>query len=229
VLNNSQKQALVILVGVTADKFKCKTLYNYFCRNSSFDVYLPNLPQRLGLSCCEVYLKSYLKSKIIRKNYEKVHFLNYISGGIVFRNLLSNKPNDNLGRIIYVRSPIQEMVPKALVEKYGKLIVWILQGQMILDLTKQYIESLNFPYSTEEQGLIIEKEVSILAKALGLSVNSVPEICWEPERLLPKANDVIDLPLSHDEVYSSPELLSLALAFFQKGRFKEPIAGENYG
>jgi hypothetical protein len=148
-----------------------------------------------------------------------VHFLNYIAGGAIFRCLSTHRPVANTGRIVYDRSPLQEQVSQALVRRYGKLPILISQGKLLTDLAALWWDRLPFPASHGEQGLVIEKGVSFLADSLGLSSEAFSESAWDRERLLPGAADVVEIPESHDDVYTSPAVLSSMCHFLQHGRF----------
>jgi len=72
-----------------------------------------------------------------------------------------------------------------------------------------------------EQGLMIELGASLMANDLGINGEALPSEAWDPELMLPGADDVIRVPESHDDVFSSPAFLSLALRFFASGKFAE--------
>lgn len=217
--------ALVILVGVTAGSKKRSSVRNYFERESTFDVFVPNLPQWLGLNLCAHWLVGYLSLNLKARKYTYVHFLNYVSGGFIFRSIDGRCDFVETGRVLYNRAPIQEEVPRQLARKFTKLGLLFAQGKMLTDLTGASIQDLPFPRSRQEQGLIIETEASLLAKSLGLSRASVPPEAWEHNRLLPNATDVLEVRLSHDDVYESELVLSQALHFLTHGKFSIPPGG----
>ena len=90
---------------------------------------------------------------------------------------------------------------------------------MITDLASDRLKGIPQANIGREQGLLVETGVSKLAQSLGLHAESVPKESWRPEAMLPLASDVLCVPESHDEVYSSESFLSAALHFFQNGRF----------
>jgi hypothetical protein len=211
--------ALVILVGVTANPMKRGAVRNYFQRQSAFDVFVPNLPQWMGLSLCSRWLVRYLVSKFTAREYHYVHFLNYISGGFIFRSINGRCDFLRLGRVVYNRAPIQELVPRQLIRKYSEIGLVLSRGKMLTDLARGSLKDLPFPSSLKEQGLIIETEASLLARSLGLSRASVPLDAWNYTHLLPGASDVLEVSLSHDDVYQSEQFLSQALHFLNYGKF----------
>lgn len=214
-------QALVILVGVTADEMKRISVGRYFERNSDYDVFVPDMPQRFGLRVCCRWLRRYLRNTVHVDNYECVNFLNYVSGGMVFRREMSRQPLANIGRVVYDRSPIQEEVARALVRKYTWFLLSLFKSHMIADVAGKWIYSLPYPESRGEQGLMIERGTPFMAKDLGINEEDIPREAWDPELMLPGAADVVSMPESHDEVFSSPAFLSVALRFFETGKFAE--------
>lgn len=217
----STKQALVILVGITADEMKRSSVGRYFERNSDYDVYVPNMPQRFGVRACSRWLRRYLRNTVQVEAYDRVNFLNYVSGGIIFRHELSRRPLANIGRVVYDGGPIQEEVPRALVRKYTWFLLTLFKSHMIADVAGKWIYRLPYPPSMGEQGLMIELGTSFMAHEMGINEEDIPSEAWDPECMLPGADDVIRMPESHDDVFSSPAFLSLALRFFETGKFAE--------
>ena len=218
-----ERRALVVLVGITADKSKRASVLEYFSQTDEYDVYVPKLPQRLGVNYCAQWLKRYLSRTVVPQRYHRVDYIHYISGGLIFRHAIQTPLAIDTGRLVFIRGPIQEMVPAALVSKYGKFLTLFLLGKMVLDLSTADLSRPPLPQAFEERGLIIETGVSALAGSLGLSSETVPPEAFRPEQLLPGATDWRRVPESHDDVYSSPSVLSLALEFLRYGRFPESV------
>jgi hypothetical protein len=216
-----KRRALVILVGVTATKQKCAHLGEFFAAADEYDVFVPSLPQRWGLKYCVRWLGRYMARTVAAARYERVDYLNYISGGLIFRHAVLGGGNFNVGRVVFIRGPVQEQVPAALVAKYGRFLAWLLFGKMVLELSTADLGAPPLPTACRDLGLIVERGVSRLAASLGLTADAQPPDAWRPERLLPAAVDWRAVPESHDDVYSSPSMLSLALGFLRDGKFPE--------
>ncbi len=214
-----QESALVIMVGVTANRAKRARLDEFFAQSGDYDVYVPALPQRLGLNYCVRWFQRYVSQTIVPPRYQRVDYLNYISGGLIFRHAVRTLGSTNTGRLVFVRGPVQEMVPAALVAKYGKLLSWLIFGKMVLDLSSADLATPPLPEAFQDRGLITEHGVSGLARALRLTADSLPSEAWQPTRLLPGATDWRSVPQSHDDVYTSASVLSLVLSFLRHGRF----------
>ena len=216
------KRALIVLVGITANRAKRARLAAFFMRADDYDVYVPAMPQRLGLRYCVRWLRKYLSRTVARKPYQRIDFLSYISGGLIFRYAIQDFSIANLGRVVFVRSPVQEKVPAALVAKFGKLLTGLMLGRMVLDLCSADLGNPPIPENAAERGLIIESGVSEAARSLGLSASDVPAEIWKPASLLSDATDWRSVPESHDDIYTAPSVLSLVHGFLRDGHFPPP-------
>ena len=216
-----KKHALIILVGVTANRSKRARLNAFFSQAQEYDVFVPLLPQRLGLKYCVEWLRRYVSGTVVPLRYQRIDYLNYISGGLIFRHTIQTYANINTGRLVFIRGPVQENVPAALVTKLGKFLTRLIFGKMVFDLSEANLNSPPLPNAFRERGLIIEKGVSGLARFLGLTSEALPPDAWQPELLLPGATDWRTVPESHDEVYTSTIVLALVLGYFRDGKFPE--------
>lgn len=218
-MGSSEEDCIIVLVGVTADATKRGTVRRILQDKSECEVCVPDLPQRRGLIACSDELLTYLDQERIFDRFRLSHFLNYISGGYIFRLAASHMPDTHIGRVVYARGPIQECVPRALVKRYSWVLVRLFQGRMITDLASDRLMDIPHVNIGLEQGLIVETGVSKLAASLGLHAGSIPEESWLPEAMLPGATDVLRVAESHDDVYGSESFLGAALQFFETGRF----------
>ena len=98
-----------------------------------------------------------------------MNFLNYVSGGIVFRHELSRRPLANIGRVVYGRGPIEEEVPRALVRKHTWFLLSLFKSHMIADVAGKWIYRLPYPPSMGEQGFMIELGTSFMAHEMGIN------------------------------------------------------------
>lgn len=227
VQKQTRKQALVILPGLTADKVKRDSMLHFFTENTPYAVYVPDIPKRRSLKRCAQWLGAYLDQIVRPERYQGIQVLAYISGGFVFRQMSSSHPVRHLEHVVYVRSPIQELTLGKFRERYGYLLLWMLRGQLALDIVALDQEQLEFPPTGSGQGVIVETGISKLARSMGISREQVPAAAWEPGTLLPGANDVIRVPESHDDVYTSTSVLGQASYFFTHRRFrKSPEHGQ---
>lgn len=213
-------EAIIVLVGITANRRKRKAVRQGLHRFHRFDVFVPCLPYRLGLRACATWLRIYLKVRVSRHRYKAIHVVNYIGGRFVFQLAVPLPFDGDLGRIVYVRSPIQERVPRQLVERYTALLVFLVKGLGVLELARSRMDGpLESPMSRQEQGVLVEQKPSHMARKLGLSQASVPRAAWDHSAMLVGASDVMDVSVSHDEAYSDPVVLSQIHAFVETGSF----------
>lgn len=211
--------SLLVLVGLTASRASRRGVARFFQSGSRFHTYVPPLPLRRGVRASARWLERYLAQTVCARESGPIDVLAYIAGGAVLRCLAASVRLPELARVVYVRGPVQELVPAAMVRRYGRLLARVLGGRSMIDLADGWPQRLPFPSASGEQGLIVEEGVSSLARSLRLGTDSVPAAAWEPARLLPVASAVMRVPESHDDVYTSPALLGCALRFFERGRF----------
>lgn len=213
------RTALVVLVGITARRAQRRHLRSCFSAGGNLDIHLPYIPFALGLSFCRWWIASYLRRRVFDRGYIAIHFLNFIGGGYLFRALGQELEGQPIGRIVYVRSPIQEEIPRILAGRYGRVGLTLLGGRMMADLSTTWISQLPFPRAGGEKGLIVETGVSRLARSLGLERSRLPASAWAVETLLPGADDVLEVAASHDEIYDDEEVLAGVRTFIANGRF----------
>ena len=213
------RSCIVVLVGVTADTRKVTSVRRFFESNFQGTTLVPDMPQRKGMHRCAEWLLDDLASEDVFGRFSAVHFLNYISGGFVFRLAAEGISQDRIGRVVYARGPIQELVPRALVRRYTWPLVRLTQGKMVTDLAGKRVADVPPCPLGRQAGLLIETGTSDLARSLGLGPQSVPQEAWEPEAMLPGAADVLRVPESHDDVYTSEHVLNAVLSFFRSGQF----------
>jgi hypothetical protein len=211
--------ALLVLVGITATRRSRRSLLSFLAAHGAYQTFVPRLPLRRGLRPSARWLERYLARTVRTQDRGPIHVPAYIAGGAVLRCLAGSARLPELARVLYVRGPVQELVPAAMVGRYGRLLARLLGGRSMIDLADGWPAALPLPRVLGEQGLLIEQGVSSLARSLGLGTDSVAAADWDPQRLLPGAHAVLRVPESHDDVYTSPRLLAAALEFFRHGRF----------
>ena len=218
----TRKQALVILPGLTANRDKLLYMERFFAENTTYAVYIPRIPKRRGLKMGTKWLATYFRREVQAERYDAIDVLAYISGGYILRNMAVSQPLQRLQHVIYVRSPIQERTLTQIRARYGYLSLLLMSGKLALDVVALDPGSLDYPVTTAGQGLIIETGISNLALSIGIDRSQIPATEWDPATLLPDANDVIHVPESHDDMYTSPYVLKQALHFFDHDRFQQP-------
>lgn len=210
------KEALIILPGITATPEKQAFVENYLRAHTDYEVFLPRLWQNLGIRDAARQLRRFLDR---HAGYERVHFLTYISGGFILRDMLSRRPLPNIGRLVHVRGPIQEQVPGLVIAKHGRIAAFLVKGRMMFDLSAPWRNEIPFAETSQPQGVVIEKGVSTLAAKLGLKPADFDRLRNAPEFKIPAADDTWLAEESHDEVYTSEPLLGRMVSFFKTEKF----------
>lgn len=211
-----QREALIVLAGMTANRNKRRQVLHFFTRNSDYAVFVPSLPYRAGMRACAAWLRGYLADTVRPARYKAVHGIAYIAGGLLLR-CLERGSFPAFKRLVQFRSPIQEQVAAAMVRRLGRALAGWLGGRAVLDLADGWPQALPLPPCVREQGLVIELGRSRLARLLGISQGDEED--WRPECLLPGAADVMRIPESHDDVYTSVPVLAATLHFIRTGCF----------
>ncbi len=209
------QQVLVILPGITADRAARRHLLDYFRSRSPYRVFLPDLCQYFGIGFAARQLLHYLDSRELG-SYQRCHFICYISGGFILRQALAQRPLLNLGRVVCVRSPLQERVPERSLRRYGPLPA-LKFGKVLFDLAGDRLNRL--PELNADVGYVIEHGLSAQAEQLGLRAADF-ECCRNDRRFtVVPGRPTLETPLSHDRVYSDDGLLAQMLAFIVSGSF----------
>lgn len=214
-----RREALIVLVGITAGRNERRQVLHFFSRNSDYTVFVPQLPYRTGMRSCANWLRHYLDDIVQPARYSAVHAIAYIAGGLLLR-CLERETQPIFERLVQFRGPIQERVAAALVCRLGRRVAGWLCGRGVLDLADGWPQALPTPRCARQHGLVIELGRSRMARLLDIS--QVDAADWTPERLLPEAADVLQVAASHDDVYSAEPVLAAALQFIRTGHFPAP-------
>ena len=213
------KEALVILPGITATPGKQGFLRNYFETHTDYHVFLPHLWQWQGIQGSARQLQRFMNKRVKPARYALVHFLSYISGGFILRAMLSRSLLVNIGRLVHVRSPLQEQVPGLVISTHGRVAAFLIKGRMMFDLASTWKDRLPFANTGRPQGLILERGLSEMAAKLGLEDSDFDRIRNSGDFVVPAAAETLVVPESHDEVYTSEALLAHMVSFFKVGKF----------
>lgn len=212
-------EALLLLPGMTANRRKRAYLADFFRAHTPYAVYLPMLPERRGLDACAIELRRFIRRDIDPAGHESMHVLAYIAGGCTLRAAFAGQAFPYRGRVVWVRSPIQERVPARLVARCGTTLVWLAAGRLALDLAATDFSRLPDLRCTGDQAVVLERGASRLARWLGLAAADFEALHAEGEFLPPGAAAVWLADESHDEVYTSAPLLHRIAGFLAAGSF----------
>lgn len=215
-----RNDALIVLVGITANRADRSRLLRYFRTHTPYSVFVPTLCQYFGIRFAARRLCRFLKKPELSA-FSRYHVVCYISGGFILRAAANRCRLPVLGRIVYIRSPIQECVPKRVIERYGTLIAACLHGKMLFDLAADWKDDL--PRIEADDGYVIEQGVSSLAARLGLQARPFSPNPTSETLPIPSTSPVLLTPLSHDAIYSNDRLLAQIAGFLKTGRFDDAL------
>jgi hypothetical protein len=186
-----QHEALIILVGITANCRARRDLLQFYTRNSDYTVFVPALPYRAGLRACATWLTRYLDETVAPARHGALHGIAYIGAGFLLR-CLNRAELPDFARLVQFRGPHQEQVAAALVRRLGRKPVGWLQGGAALDLADGWPQALPPARCARRQGLIIEQGRSRMARLFGIAQDDAA--AWQPRQLLPEADAVLRIP-----------------------------------
>ena len=215
-------EALLLLPGMTANRRKRAYLVDFFRTHTPYAVYLPALPERRGLDACANALRSFLRRTVDAAGHDRVHVLAYIAGGATLRTASAGQTFPYRGRVVWVRSPIQELVPARLVARWGRMLVWLAAGRLALDLAATDSSRLPELHCLGEQAVVLERGVSRLARRLGLAAGDFEALRAAGDFLPPGGAAMWLAEESHDEVYTSAPLLQRIAGVLADGSFAAP-------
>lgn len=219
----TDRPILLVLPGITADAAKLATLRYTLEADGRFRVRIPSLRQGLGLAWCARSLSRHLHHHILPEAQGPIHVLAYISGGFILREAARRASLPPFGRILQVRSPLQEQVPVRLRKRHGALKLGLARGRMAVQLGALTLDRLPPLPEAELRALVLERGCSRLARELGLAPDNL-DTHWQDlrERLAEQPFDQLHwVDQSHDEIYTDAGFLRNACAFFATGAFPE--------
>lgn len=219
-------EPVIVVVGLTAGWRKRLQARRYLQAVFGDCVFLPWIPYFLGLRASAAWLSFRVRRYLRRRNTNRIHLVAYVGGGVLVRQLYAKGERWPIGRAVWDRSPTQEQVAPALAARIPSLILTLTGYRALLDLSRLFTVDLAFPSSELGSGLIVETEVSALARLLGITNTDVDLSQAALEALLPSATDAISLPLSHDDVYSDRLFLDQVASFLHNGRFNQELPGQ---
>ena len=212
-----RRQALIVLVGITAHWRKRRHLRRYFQARCDYDVFVPDLPYRKPLAEVAAWYAAYLQNVVRPERYDKLHCIAYIAAGTLLRCLPPGDPA--FERLVCFRGPYQEMVAQRLVQRIGRFLAGLIAGKTALDLADGWPGRQPLRRQARHEALILEQGRSRMARWLGIRADDIPPAAWLATDLLPTAEAVLPVPQSHDDVYTADNILAAALEFIRQGDF----------
>jgi len=205
-------ELLVVLPGITATRRQCRQGEEFLKEHSQFDVLYIRFGMRWGTERCASHVAQQLVS--IQDHYKKIHFLNFIRGGMAFLTFLKDASVPNLGNVIFDRGSAAEQIAKKLSAVFGPLTP-IIFGLGVEDVANW--EPNHWQWLAPDgcrTGVIIERGISRIARFLKITPHQFvfPEcFCYD---------EFCQIPEIHDDVYTSADFLLKSIQFFETGSFQ---------
>jgi hypothetical protein len=204
-------ELLVVLPGITAHELQCRSGERFLRQHSQFDVWYQRFSYRWGPTQCADHLAQVLLPKCA--SYERVHFLNYIRGGMAFLTFIAQHPLPQLGNVVFDRGSAAEQVPGRALETFGGIGRRVL-GRGVEEVANWREEDWQWePPDGCRTGVLMEQGISRFARLFAIKPR---HLVLPPSFRFHESRAVAE---SHDEVYTSPVFLSLALSFLERGTF----------
>lgn len=194
-----------------------------FYGGTDFDVHIPPYYDKGGMAASVARLATYIEENRLDE-YEQLYAVVYLMGGRVLNLYLREHEWPNLTHIVYDRSPYQEQAPRIVSESMPS-IVNTFYGTTLPEFAATEYPSVS--NGARRAGIIVE---CTLTNYLRRHTDDLLPV--RQEDLLPHAfnqdhDDIIYVPLNHDEMYVSfdaigPDILS----FFERGRFTDSAQRE---
>ncbi len=219
-------EAILVLPGVGLKKKTIASIQEFgaSANQAGFDLYLADYQSRASIDAGVEELQHFVTKQELGR-YQEIHVFAYILGGYTFNRYQQNYPLENLGKVVYDRSPLQELAPQLGITGWTKLPAWLAIGPVLNDLAATPYTPLPQPHDSKI-GLIIENRATPFLRARkhrALEIAGPPS--FDPASFGQPYDAVIHVPFNHEEMYQrldviGPELLH----FLEHGTFTPDAA-----
>lgn len=212
------KTALIVLTGLGNSEVGQRAAQSFY-PDLGYDVFIPDYISREGFHENIENFKQLIKEHRL-KEYKEVYVFAFLVGGWTLNQYLETHKFQNLTKIIYDRSPLQEQAPRMVLDHYPRFLLRLRYGLIL----EQFRDS---PYTLlakgdREIGLIIESKATPLVKAFRDKLTPISAEGWLPQAFGQEYDDHIYVFLDHDEIYYKyDELGDDLISFFETGHFLE--------
>ena len=220
----SDKEALIILPGFGDSKSGRKHQTRFF-ENVGYDLFIPDYVDRESFEgTVEKFHKFYVAQNL--EQYDKVHVFSYILGAWVINTFINKYGAQNIGTIIYDRSPLQERAPKVVEERLPRI------GRMVAGKVLKDLSLVSYPSIAKNDvrvGILVESKATPLIRRFKKTALSYGSIDWKNLDFNQDYDDLIYTRLNHDELYYSFEEIGPdILHFLKKGTFTKDARREPF-
>lgn len=216
------REAIVVLPGLGMRRHAQDDMrqFSAMADSAGFDVFVLDYRSRRSVERGVSNLVDLIEQNRLNR-YERVHVFAYILGGYTLNLALLESPLPNLSRVVYDRSPLQELAPRLATGGLFGALVWVAVGPVISDLASTPYTQL-LPADGRQIGLIVENRATKFVRKRKERALAMRPLTFDPESLSQDFDAVLHVPFNHDEMYThfqvvGPELLH----FFRFGDFTE--------
>ena len=211
----AKKEALLILPGL-GDSNRGRRHQKRYFTNRGYDLFIPDFKDRKSIEATVLKLEKFFFDNHLDE-YKKVHVFSYIMGSWVLNKFIQKNGRLNIASIVYDRSPLQERAPRVIAERIP-LIGTIAVGKVVIDMS-----NMTYPSIEKEDlriGILVESRATPLIKLFRKRTLSYGDIDWHILDFQQKYNDLIYIPLNHDEMYLRFDVVGHdILHFIETGEF----------
>ena len=147
------------------------------------------------------------------QEYGELYFLSYIMGTWVLNRYLNEVHPDNVKAIVYDRSPLQERAPKVAAQNIP-FLTRIVVGPVVEDLSRE--PYLPYENDSVSKGILLEGRATSLIRFFRKKTMDMGPIDWTEPDLHQTRNDLIYIPLNHDQMYDHFEVIGADILYFFK-------------
>lgn len=220
----AERTAVIVLSGVRVTA-KGRRAIQEWLDGLPYDAYFPEFDTEGGLVGCVEQLDDFIERNHLRE-YGSLYAFTYIMGGWTLNLYLQDHEIDNLKRIVYDRSPIQEQGPRITMENVPWLMSW-LYGPVVGDIADTPYPSID--KQGRQIGLLIESRAMFYMRWHKDQVLENGPLDFAPASFGQAHDDFAYVYLHHDEMYYSFDRVGPELEhFFAEGRFSEEARREPF-
>lgn len=188
--------------------------------SAGFDVMLADYRSYWSIDSGVESLNDFLEERNVGR-YRRVHVFAFILGGYTFNRFLQKYSLENLGNVVYDRSPLQELAPELATTGWLTPFAVIGVGPVLAELAATPYSPIPRSDGTKI-GLIIENRATSFVRKRKKRALAMRPLTFEPDSLGQPYDAVYHVPLNHDEMYTGYDLFGPELLhFFRYGDFSE--------
>ena len=214
------KEIVILVHGFNKDRSDMLTLDRYLT-SKGYSCLTVNLPTRYGtIDECSSILKKVLIKLTFKDGYKRIDLVGHSMGGLIIMETLTKVSIPNLGRCVFIATPMKGTKLADLAEKYFPPLIYIFKS--LGDLRTSRIASHPSDNKNAPQiGVIAGSRCNLLlGKLLKQKNDGRVEIDSTKTEIM---KDYIELPYGHKEIHHKQDVAELVYKFLTIGKFDSGI------